>query len=278
METPISFTNHGHRLAGIWHAPDQDARPLGTAVVFLHGWGTCRIGPHRLFVEAARRFTQEGFHCLRFDFRGRGESEGKTADASLLDMIDDATAAVNHVVTIRPTISSVFLLGLCSGGEVAVGAATSHPAIKGLALWSTPLLGRQANPQLQADVKKTVHQAKNYWRKLFNPDSWRKLIRGQLHYRVIAKVLFGHYAKAPREPMREVELLEKFRSFAGRVLHVHGGNDPDAIPSMDAYKTLRHGGGDAFHVIPGANHNFYSLAWKDELLSKTSAWLREGGS
>ena len=31
----------------------------------------------------------------------------------------------------------------------------------------------------------------------------------------------------------------------------------------------------AFHEVAGANHNYYSVAWKREIIEATLSWLRQ---
>ena len=275
MEKPITFENKQQKLYGILHEPDGEKKPAG--VIFLHGWGTYRIGPHRFFVEAAREFAKSGFTCLRFDFRGRGESEGKVADTTLPDMIDDAHRAVDEMLK-QERITEIVLLGLCSGGEVAVGAAAENPKVSGVVLLSTPLLGRQEANMVKDDVRKTANHARSYWQKLFMAESWKKIFSFRVNYKAIFSILFGHYGKTPkkdaRTSFREAELIKKFREFKGRSLFIYGENDPEAKPAEKAYRNVCATHKSAvFNTVPGANHNFYSVAWKKEVINQIMEWL-----
>ena len=269
-EKPFVFENKQQKLFGVLHQPEGGQKQ--TAVIFLHGWGTYRIGPHRIFVEAARAFASAGFPCLRFDFRGRGESEGAVAETTLLDMIDDAKQAVREMLK-REGISQIVLLGLCSGGEVAVGTAASDPNVNGVILLSTPLLGRQAGTK--DDVRQTANFAKSYWQKLFLPGTWEKIFSFRVNYRVVFKVLFGHFHHGSNDnPVKEARLLEAFKSYKGACLFIYGGKDPEASSSENAYReTCAKNGKVVFKTIPDANHNFYSVVWKQELIRQVSEWL-----
>lgn len=273
MEKPITFENKQQKLYGILHEPEGENKPVG--LVFLHGWGTYRIGPHRFFVDAAREFAKSGFSCLRFDFRGRGESEGNVSDTTLPDMIDDAHRAVEEMLK-QQSISQVILLGLCSGGEVAVGAAAENPKVNGVALLSTPLLGRQT--AVKDDVRKTANYAKTYWQKLFLAESWKKIFSFRVNYKAIFRILFGHYGNAPKQDgdklSKEAELIKKFCDFKGKSLFIYGENDPEAKGAEKAYRNVctKHESA-VFKIIQGANHNFYSVAWKEEVIKQIGEWL-----
>lgn len=275
LEKPFIFENKGQKLFGILHQPGDPHKQ--TAVIFLHGWGTYRIGPHRMFVEAARAFASAGFPCLRFDFRGRGESEGNVAEITLLDMIDDAKQAVREMLK-QQGISQIVLIGLCSGGEVAVGTAATDSNVIGAVLLSTPLLGRQAGTK--DDVRQTANSARSYWQKLFMRETWGKIFRLRVNYRAIFKILFGHFQRSKNDkPLEEAGLLEAFKNYRGACLFVYGGNDPEAIPSEKAYRNAcsKHVR-TVFKTIPDANHNFYSAAWKQELTDQVLEWLNKNFS
>ncbi|NQT52088.1 alpha/beta hydrolase, partial [bacterium] len=55
MERPVTLESD-QRLVGVLHEPEGEAKNAG--VVFVHGWAGYRGGPHRMFVEAARRLAQ----------------------------------------------------------------------------------------------------------------------------------------------------------------------------------------------------------------------------
>lgn len=270
LENPIVFENKGQKLFGVLHEPEGLRKQ--TAVIFLHGWGTYRIGPHRIFVEAARTFASAGFPCLRFDFRGRGESEGNVAEITLLDMIDDAKQAVREMLK-KQGISQIVLIGLCSGGEVAVGTAATDSNVIGAVLLSTPLLGRQAGTK--DDIRQTANSSRSYWQKLFMSETWGKIFRLRVNYRVIFKILFGHFLHSNNDkPQKEARLLESFKNYRGACLFVYGGNDPEASPSEKAYRNVcaKHTR-TVFKTIPDANHNFYSASWKKEIIDQVLEWL-----
>ena len=233
-ETPVNFESSGKKLYGIISEP-ENASSDDTAVVFLHGWATYRIGPHRFFVELAREMAGKGYLSLRFDFRGRGESEGDCTVTGLSDMIDDAEAAVRWLKS-EYNCSKIVLAGLCSGGEVAVGAAAELPdCIDSLVLLSAPLLGRRNT--VKDDMRKTADSARKYRHKLFMPETWKKFVHGNIHFKGVLNALFGHFGRQNRiTASRETVLIGKFReNYRNGVLFIYGGSDPEAPASEKAY-------------------------------------------
>lgn len=133
-ETAVEFENQGSKLQGILHVP-ADARPHPT-VVFLHGYTGNKIEDHCLFVKAARDLCANGISCLRFDFRGSGDSEGAFAEITADGEISDATQAIDFARSLKSTDSArIGLVGLGLGGAIAAGVA-SKAAVKSLALWA----------------------------------------------------------------------------------------------------------------------------------------------
>ncbi len=147
MEEFITIESGGERLAGVWTEP-EGTKSAGATVVTLHGWGGYRIGPHRFMVKLCRALAREGVASLRFDFRGRGDSTGEQSAATLDTMIDDACRAVELAAKRAPG-NAIVLWGLCSGGNVAIGAATLKSDVRDLILLSTLLF----IPQKQASEK-----------------------------------------------------------------------------------------------------------------------------
>ncbi|MBI2298524.1 MAG: alpha/beta fold hydrolase [Armatimonadetes bacterium] len=275
---PRFYTNHDQRLATVLYRPAEPVAPTGRAIVLLHGWSGYRIGPARLLTEAARALAAEGHLCFSFDFRGRGESEGAVGEASLRSMIDDAAFMVRRALE-EPGIERVTLLGVCSGGEVALGASLSDPRIDSLALWSSPIFSGEFTLARQA--RRGRKALLGYVRKLFLPETWSKLLRGQLNWRLIGRAVSGGRSsedaavedKAPDTATQ----MTAFEAFAGRLLFVYGGSDPEAGPAWAFYREFleRTGKPYEYHEVAGSNHNFYSVGWKQEVIGTTLNWLRE---
>ena len=69
--------------------------------------------------------------------------------------------------------------------------------------------------------------------------------------------------------------MQAFEAYRGRLLFIYGGNDPETPPSREFYREFvqRTGMDAAFHEVEGANHNYYSLGWKEEVIGVTLNWL-----
>ncbi len=271
----FNFQSGNEQVNGVLYAP-QNSKPT-RAVLLLHGWSGYRIGPGQLLSETARELAKNGFAAYSFDFRGRGESELEVHQASLNSMIRDTMRAV-PLLREQFGIEKFTLLGLCSGGEVAIGASLSHTRIDSLALWSAPIFSGAFDLARQARRSKSALQ--KYARKLFLPETWAKFFGGGLNWKMIMRALTGgrsneDAAVLDKAPDTQSQ-MKAFAAFAGKLLFIYGGNDPETPPSREFYREFveRTQMPHQFHEIEGANHNYYSVEWKREVIQTTLDWLK----
>ncbi len=271
-ERHLFFTSSGQRVLGVLHTPQGRSRD--GALVFLHGWAGYRIGPHQMFTKMARRAAERGFPCLRFDFRGRGDSEGDAAATTLATMIEDARAAVAMVCE-EVGVNRVALVGDCSGSEVAIGTGPMDERIDSLVLWSAPIVGGDRS-EAEAAKRRSIYAT--YAAKLFRRETWAKLVRGSLQPRMIWRALTRGGKGAGEdgaESDRDIDWRERFVGFDGEVLFIYGGNDPATPSALEHYAELSREADRVFeaHVVEGANHAFYSLGWESEVIETSLTWL-----
>jgi pimeloyl-ACP methyl ester carboxylesterase len=273
MERHLRFQNQGQTLLGVLSTPDPGSPRRNAALVFLHGWAGYRIGPHQMFTKLARRGCALGFPSLTFDFRGRGDSEGEAAAASIATMVGDAQAAA---AVLRETgVERLALIGVCSGGEVALGAGALIPQADAMVLWSVPQV---AADRSHADRAKRLSIFRTYAAKLFRRETWAKLVSGGLNFTMIGRALRGGGKGAGEESApedREIDFRRRFLEFRGDILFLYGRNDPTTPDCVAHYEALSRQAGRRFvcHVIEGANHSFYSLAWEQEVFEQSLEWL-----
>lgn len=258
--------------------------PGEVAVLLLHGWGGLRSGPHNLLTHLAWALAGKGVPSLRFDFRSRGESSGdeETDGATLPGMAADTLAAAKTLMG-RSRAKRLVTLGVCSGGNVAIGVLDRLPNPAGLFLLSVyPFSDGDA---FGRDVYRTAHFLAIYWRKLWMKETWRKLFRGEIFFRSIGKVLFGHYfepkddelAKNAESASKSEDPRKNLRRVSCRTEMIYGDADPDFEASHGYFSEYqaKHELDMVFHVIPGANHNYFGLAWKDEITSRLLAFVED---
>lgn len=269
QEQPIQFNSGGNKLFGILHSVEK---PRDKGVIFLSGWSGCRLGPHRMFVKIARELAQAGFQCLRFDFAGRGESEGNSKATGISSMTSDAGCAIDFMQN-RIGCNEYILIGICSGGKVAISRAAIDERVKGLVLWSAEPMGYLAGGMREA--RKSVSMFREYLRKLLYLQTWRKFFTGRVNFGMVKNAVVGTEHASDEERREESKLLKKFSSFRGKVQFVYGTRDPETGQASAGYENLCRESGISFesHRIEGANHSFYSLDWEKQVIAITTRWL-----
>ena len=274
-EQAVIFSNGaGENLVGVYHPAASNAPRA--AIVMLHGWSGTRSGPHQMLTRAARHFSSQNYAILRFDFAGRGDSEGDTDLATLATMQGDARAACDFLRS--QTKAPLLVLGLCSGCEIAVASVDS--SVSGAVLWSAPIFA--APPSPASASKKRGANLQKYARKLLSVSTYAKVLRGQIDTKGVSKALAGGGGAASKNlesdapgqlpPGFRRACLASWRNFTAPRLQIYGTADPITESSLEFYR--QNSGAEAEVVlIEGANHSFYGLAWEREVINQTLGWL-----
>ena len=87
------------------------------------------------YIELAEIALKNGISCIRFDFRGCGESNGKFEDSTLSNRIKDVNEVVKYIK--NKYHAKISLFGSSFGGMVAISYSYLNK-IKPLVLISTP--------------------------------------------------------------------------------------------------------------------------------------------
>ena len=134
-ETPLVFEAQGRQLYAILAEPADG--PIAPATVVLFNAGAIRrIGPNRMWTEAARRWAARGVPVLRVDLEGIGDASGDStpylqSDESFYTeaLLDQARATVDQAAA-RGLPSRFILGGLCSGAFWAFQVAVTDPRVE----------------------------------------------------------------------------------------------------------------------------------------------------
>jgi exosortase A-associated hydrolase 2 len=148
MAEDFFFGRAESRLFGVYHAPQSAAdRDLG--IVLCAPVGREYTKTHRALRQLALRLARLGFHVLRFDYRGCGDSSGEPVDADLVRWSQDVSLAVDELED-RAGLSKVGLIGLRLGGALALLSARTRRDVEALVLWEPVLDGRRHLGELKA--------------------------------------------------------------------------------------------------------------------------------
>lgn len=139
--TPLAlhFGPESRRLFGVWHRPAGASRRTG--VLLLPSLGMELQRTYRGLRLLAQTLTHSGFHCLRFDYSGTGDSSGDGRAMRLADWIEDTRLAAD---TLREQagVQQLALLGLRFGALLAQQVVAGGQIVAaGVALWDSPPSG-----------------------------------------------------------------------------------------------------------------------------------------
>lgn len=118
-------------LYGYYHEPGVDTRGQ---ILLCQPWGPEYEFAHRTMRFLARRLASRGWHVLRFDYRGTGDSWGDTTDADLDGWVEDTAVAAAELRAIT-NLSALGLVGLRLGATIGALAADRIGSVDRTVLW-----------------------------------------------------------------------------------------------------------------------------------------------
>ena len=219
----IEFTNsRGQRLVG--ELDSAEHQPL---VICAHGLQSSRGATKlRALSESLRT---EGISSLRFDFCGRGDSDGEFFDVTYSRQIDDLKAAIDFCEE-KLGISKVGLMGSSMGGAVSLLVA-----------------GRDARVQAISTVAAIGYPAELEERYPLETRGWRE--RGHID-------LDGErLGKAFLEDASSHDVLRVVSWIDAPMLVIHGTGDT-VIPIADADDIAASAKNVEMLMVEGADHRF----------------------
>lgn len=167
-DSVVMFECAGESLVGIVSAP---LVPAEVGVLVIVGGPQYRAGAHRQFVLVARHLAVRGIPCMRFDYRGMGDSTGPASSFEALN--DDIDAAIGAFLKAQPGLSRVVLWGLCDGAS----AVCLYPAETDRRVAGSLLL----NPWVHTEAGEAKVFLKHYYlQRLTDPAFWKKLLGGKV--------------------------------------------------------------------------------------------------
>ncbi len=130
---PLHFGSSSRRLFGMYHPAAGGRRPR--AAVLCNAWGREYMLAYRSIRQLGNLLAAEGYHVLRFDYYGTGDSGGELDDATIEGYESDIEAAVEEIRDMAD-VADVALVGLRLGGALAARVAARRPRdVKRLVLW-----------------------------------------------------------------------------------------------------------------------------------------------
>lgn len=135
---PFYFGSSQRPLFGIYHPPKGTARNLG--IVICPPMGQEYMRTHRALRQLALQLTRVGFHALRFDYSGTGDSAGENADASLVGWLDDVATATEELKD-TAGVRAVSLAGIRLGATLGFLVGGVRSDVESVVLWDPVVRG-----------------------------------------------------------------------------------------------------------------------------------------
>jgi exosortase A-associated hydrolase 1 len=278
-EQPVIFQCEGDQLLGILHRPEARAkRNLGIVVVV--GGPQYRVGSHRQFTLMARAFCDAGYAVLRFDYRGMGDSQGRTRNFEHVD--DDIRVAIDMLLKTCPELDGVLLWGLCDAASACLMYANrKDPRVAGLII---------ANPWVRTVAGEAKAYLKYYYvERLLQKSFWMKLLQGQLNPMRAVRGFLGLFRKSLGEGARQSDMGFVERMYEGLgvsrfpVLLLISEVDLTAKEFLDhcermpAWRALLNKRGVQQESLPGMDHTFSTQGGVSTVNERCLAWMRQIG-
>jgi pimeloyl-ACP methyl ester carboxylesterase len=136
---PFYFGDSATQLYGVHHPPKgQRERSLG--VVLCAPFGQEYMRSHRVFRQLALLLSRAGFHVLRFDYFGTGDSAGHADDVSVAQWAKDVGTAIEELKE-TADVKRVVLVGLRLGALVAGLGAAGRSDVASVVYWDPVVAG-----------------------------------------------------------------------------------------------------------------------------------------
>jgi pimeloyl-ACP methyl ester carboxylesterase len=146
---PIYFGDSATSLFGVYHPP-KAASGRATGVVLCYPFGQEYMRAHRAFRQLALLLTRAGFHVMRFDYYGTGDSAGDALAGSLRRWVADVGLAADELKD-TAEIKRVSFVGLRLGAAVAALAAAGRDDVEHVVLWDPVVQGARYLEEVLAD-------------------------------------------------------------------------------------------------------------------------------
>lgn len=109
-------------------------------VVLCYPMGQEYLWMHRVYRQMCSLFTRSGFHVLRFDYYGCGDSVGESEAGSIAHWVEDVSTAIVEI-TDAAGLHNVTVVGFRLGATLAALAARGRTDVENLVLWEPVIKG-----------------------------------------------------------------------------------------------------------------------------------------
>lgn len=199
-------------LHGVLHHGDDN---VGWGLVLADPFAEEKKCAHRSLVETARTLATDEISCLRFDYRGCGDSPGSFEEFDIRSWIQDTTDAA---LFLRSKLhgARVGLLGLRLGASIGMLAAERHDIFDFVILWEPMVNGRE---YLKMNLRRSLIKAMLTDSASFDAESI-----SEEHVRADTVDFDGYpLTQRLREQIEDINMDDDLPHFTGPALILHLG-------------------------------------------------------
>jgi pimeloyl-ACP methyl ester carboxylesterase len=176
VETPVDIPQDFGNLSGILTTPGEGGAPV--CLLLLNAGAMRRIGPSRMWVEAARRWAARGIPSLRLDVEAIGEADGAVSpygdDNELYgpELVPQVTAALDFLAA-RGVGRRFILAGLCAGAYWSLYAGLEDPRVTAALLFNSRAIVWDTGLAPSRDLRRMFSEPLT-WTRLRHNVTWRR--------------------------------------------------------------------------------------------------------
>lgn len=205
-ERPVHFGPQ-MELFGIVTEPARNEKRR-RAVVLVNSGADYHIGAARMYVSLARRWARRGYVVLRMDLGGIGDSATRPgrADDEVFPpaALEDLQAALEFI---RDSygMREVTLAGLCSAAYHALRAAAEGLPVNRILMVNPQNFSWKEGMALgDLQLVDVVKETRGYRDRWLSAATWKRLLRGQIDVRAVARVYLHGARIAAESALRDV--------------------------------------------------------------------------
>ena len=141
------FGDSDKQLYGVYEPP-RSSTPSDSAVLLCYPAGQEYMRSHWAFRQLTNQLCRAGYHCMRFDYFGSGDSAGTGIDASLQQWQADVSAGL---VELRDNsgATKLSIAGCRFGATLASITPVNETKIERLILWDPVISGKSYISELR---------------------------------------------------------------------------------------------------------------------------------
>jgi uncharacterized protein len=158
VPVPFFFGAGDGQLFGCYHGA-QSGHARNWGVVLCYPIGHEHILAHRAYRLLAQRLSMIGFHTLRFDYFGSGDSAGDAGEGSISRWSSDVASAIEEIRR-RCGLEKVCLIGCRLGATLALTVGAVRRDVDAMVLWDPIISGNDYLHHLQNMHKRMLLYSK----------------------------------------------------------------------------------------------------------------------